>query len=289
MKNYINYYYNINVVNIQQKGKNYYFKINDKTYNFIVVLENSITKNTYELNSYLVCNNFPVHKIILNVNNEIISKINENLYVLLELTEKKVELNLNNVFLYNNINIQNYKMRTKDWGMLWSEKLDYFEYQISQIGKKYPILRESFNYFLGLGELAISIVNNTDRNRIYYSLSHKRIEDLCDPLSLIIDIRVRDVCEYFKYKFFNNENIDDELNFFITNNSLMENEKNLFLARMLFPTYYFDMYEKIIKGEIEEIEIKKIIVKVNDYEKNLRKIYNNFNNNLHINWLESFN
>ena len=42
---------------------------------------------------------------------------------------------------------------------MWIRKIDYFEYQISQFGKKYPIIRESFNYYVGLAENGISLLN----------------------------------------------------------------------------------------------------------------------------------
>ncbi len=289
MKNFINYYYNMNVASIHQKGKNYYFNYKNDFYAFIIFTENILLKDIYELNMYLVNNNIPIHQIILNQNNEILSKINDNVYILLKITDKKKDTDINNLLRINNVTIPFFKIQNDSWNKLWSDKLDYFEYQISQIGKKYPILRESFNYYLGLGELAIAIVNNTEKNGVYYSLSHRRIEDIYNPLSLIIDIRVRDISEYFKYKFFDNQNINNELDLFLLNNNLTNNEKNLFLARMLFPTYYFDLYEKIIKGDISEENIKKIIAKVNDYEKILHKIYIYFNNNLQIDWLEKIN
>ena len=67
-------------------------------------------------------------------------------------------------------------------------------------------------------------------------------------------------------------------------------EYYLFLARMLYPTYYFDAYEEILNGKKKEEEIKKITNKVNDYEKILKKIYNYYKNFLMITpieWLET--
>ena len=60
---------------------------------------------------------------------------------------------------------------------------------------------------------------------------------------------------------------------------------------MLFKKYYFDLYELIIEGKEDENCIKKIIVKANEYEKILKKIYFHFkiNNNLYIEWFENFN
>ena len=59
---------------------------------------------------------------------------------------------------------------------------------------------------------------------------------------------------------------------------------------MLYPTYYYDLYEEIISGKKEEKEIKKIINKVNDYEKILKNIYTYLKEFLvftPIEWLET--
>ena len=291
MKNTIKYYYNLNINNIQKKDKNYYFNINNNNYLLLKCDNIEELDDIYKLDSYLI-QILPVHKIILNINNEIITKINDNNYLLLQLyIDNKVDLN--KIIELNNINIPDYfsKLRRDNWSLLWTNKIDYLEYQLSQIGRKYPIIRDSFNYYIGLAENAIILVNNTDKRNIVLGLSHRRISsnffDLYNPLNIVIDIRIRDVCEYFKYCFFDNIDISRELELFLNYNNLDINEGKLFLARMLFPTYYFDLYEKVINNEIDESEIKKIIVKADSYEKILKQIYYHFKNNqLNIEWLE---
>lgn len=291
MKNFINYYYNLNIFNIHQRGKDYYFKINDEIYSLVMITDISELNDIFKLSEYLNQNDNSFHKIIVNINNQIITKINEKNYILLKLGNITKEVEINKIIEINNINVPLDKLRRTNWEEMWIAKLDYFEYQISQIGKKYPLIRESFNYYLGLGELAISIFNNTTKNSLYLSLSHKRINDLYNPLNLIIDFRVRDIAEYFKFRFFENKFDETELNLFLFNNNLTNSEKVIFLARMLFPTYYFDLYEKIINNELKEENIKKIIARVNEYERILSKIYIHFKNgnNLQIDWLDNIN
>ena len=63
----------------------------------------------------------------------------------------------------------------------------------------------------------------------------------------------------------------------------------LFLARLIYPTYYFDLYEEIIKKIKEDEEIKKITNKVDDFEKIIKKVYNYYKTFLPISkieWLE---
>lgn len=291
MKNALNYYYDLNVEIIHQKNKNYYFKTKDSQY-LLLECSNEDINELYTLNFYLT-KNYPFNKIILNKDRKALTIINEKSYILLELTNSNKDLTINDIIYINNIPITKIdKLRRDNWYLLWSNKIDYFEYQINQIGKKYPIIRESFNYYVGLAENAISLMKKID-DKIYLALSHKRINnyfDLYNPLNLIIDIRIRDICEYFKSSFFNNKDIYDELNLFLNYNTLTNSECICFLARMLFPTYYFDFYERIIADEIKEEEIKKVISKADKYEQLLKYIYLNFkNNNLYIEWLEKIN
>lgn len=291
MKNTINYYYNLNINTIHQKEKNYYFKVDNKNYLLLKCSNIEELDDIYRLNMYL-SQILPVHRIVLNVNNEVITKINDSNYLLLELFSNNNKINLNNIIELSNIRIPFSvdKLRRNDWYNLWIKKIDYFEYQLSQIGKKYPLIRESFNYYIGLAENAIILVNNIDFNNIPLGLSHRRINmsfNLYNPLNIVIDARIRDVCEYFKFCFFNNIDISMELELFLSYNSFNIDESKLFLARMFFPTYYFDLYEKIIDNEIDESEIKKVIIKADNYEKILKQVYHHFKNNqINIEWLE---
>ena len=142
---------------------------------------------------------------------------------------------------------------TINWADLWSKKNDYLEYQINQLGQKHLNLRNSFSYYVGLGETSIQLVNNIPLDNIPNVISHRRINnddtffELYNPLNMIVDSRVRDVAEYFKNSFFNGKNIVNELNHFLTHTNLNETEHLLFLARMIYPTYYFDLFEDVIK------------------------------------------
>ena len=63
----------------------------------------------------------------------------------------------------------------------------------------------------------------------------------------------------------------------------------LFLARMIYPTYYYDLYEEIITNRKKDEEIKKITDKVDDYEKIIKQIYNYYKSFMitpQIEWLE---
>ena len=60
---------------------------------------------------------------------------------------------MNNMLILNETKSKLYR---NSWASLWSAKLDYFEYQVSELGKDKPLILDSFSYYLGLGENAIS-------------------------------------------------------------------------------------------------------------------------------------
>ena len=128
---------------------------------------------------------------------------------------------------------------------------------------------------------------------MYYT--HKRIDknstafDLYNPLNINIDTKVRDAAEYLKHNFFNGINIEKDLEYFLKTSNLNSEEYILFLARMMYPTYYYDLFEKIIKKEKEEKEIINIINKVEEYEKIIKKLYTYYKAFINIpviEWLE---
>lgn len=146
-----------------------------------------------------------------------------------------------------------------NWKKLWEEKLDYYEYQISELGLKYKKLRESFSYYSGLCENAICLLNYANFDVSMYS-TYKR--------GRVIDNITRDVAEYIKYEFFYNDNIVS-----IQKLNLTNTEYILLMSRLLYPSYYFDMYDGIIQGKIDEGEIDKIIKKNSAFELFLKSVY----------------
>lgn len=281
MKNAINYYYHLQPFSIHQVGKIYYFMANDKQYVFLPFNNEQEITVIYELANSLIKQGLPIHQIIMNVNNQMLTKMNEDLYVLMNIYVDKTNVSINDIITLNSFYYDSNQSRLhqNDWYTLWTEKVDYFEYQVSQMGHKYALLLDSFSYYVGLAENAISLVNMTSKEQLYLTLGHRRITcmdtyyRLYNPLNLIIDIRVRDACDYFKSCFFNNEDIVSQVEQYIYNSHLSTNEACYFMARMLFPTYYFDMYERIISGEVAEDKITAITSKVDEYEWFLKQIY----------------
>ena len=90
---------------------------------------------------------------------------------------------------------------------------------------------------------------------------------------MIIDVKVRDITEYFKQQFFYVKNPIIDVKNYIDYVKLSNDEATLFLARLLYPSYYFDIYDEIIQGNVSENKINIIIDKVSDYEEFIKEIY----------------
>lgn len=275
MKNTINYYYNLIPNNIHQIDDTYQLNINNKLYIFMPFYGN--INNLNIIYNYLINLNIYCHEIIHNKENNIITILNDKPYVLLKVYYNDInQINIQNILSYNLL-IETDK--PCNWYELWCQKLDYYEYQIREFGKKYPLIRDSFSYYNGLCETAISLLNNIDLKKNNLYINHQRITknmnmiDFYNPLNLVIDIKIRDICEYFKTKFFENENIIEEVSNYLYISKLSYNETLLFYIRLLYPSYYFDTYDNIIQEKIKEDKLNKYINKANNYEIFLKKVY----------------
>ena len=295
MKNAITYYYNIVFEDIHQTGDMFYFDLGKSRYFFLEFNgEVETLPEIYELQSELVKRNIYIHQIVLNKDNQILTFISGAPYILLQTVFYDEKVTLGKILTFNNL----YFKRKNEIILkeLWAEKNDHLAYQISGIKYRYKIINESFDFFLGLAETSIQLLNEMPKENYPTVIAHKRIRasdttlEFYNPLNLTIDSRIRDIAEYFKAKFFSNENINDELYTFLNKARLMTSEYYLFLARMLYPTYYFDLYEDIIRGKSQEEDIKKIIKKIDDYMIILKQIYYNYRHKLNfptIEWLET--
>ena len=304
MKNIINYYYNLNPNKIKQIFRYYYFYVNNELYYFIIYTRkiNDI-KAIYEFNQSMIKKNIMVNEIINNTTNTIITYINQIPYILV-----KVSININKpitlseIYYLSNHNIpyKNQLMRS-NWANLWAQKIDYLEYHHEQNFQKYPILSESFNYFIGLAENAISYVNNIisslkmEKSDIGV-ISHDKfklddtIYTLYDPENIIIDHKARDIAEYIKLSFFrDNYKIFDELDEYFKHNYFSFYGISLLIARIIYPSFYFELYDEIIGGMTNESEILKITSRIDEYEKYLCDCFNYFHKYYAINdisWLK---
>ncbi len=290
MKNIINYFYNLNITKLTNKDNIYSFYDNDELYHFYIY--NNNIKNldlTKDIDDSLKKDTL-IHEIIINKDNSIITYYNNIPYILC-----KINININKPITLGEINylsskviITNSRITYHSWQDLWSIKMDYLEKVINENGKKYPIIVDSFNYFVGMAENAISYYNNlsnieVDNNSLVISHRIININDtvyaIYDPVNIIIDHKARDIAEYIKYSFFsNNTNIFKELNVYFKYNYYTKDDVVMLLARVLYPSFYFNMYEDIMINSKEEKIITNITSKLDKYELYLARVFKYFNN-----------
>lgn len=301
MKNNIIYYYNIEVSNLVKNGNYYSFYFNGDRYELNIYTRDFKEENDIlKLNKFMVENNILVHEIIPNKNGNIVSVVDNVPYVLYKVyinKDKKITLDeLTFMSQYDVVGVDS--LKRNEWDTLWGTRIDYLEYQINQMGKKYPILVDSFSYFVGMAENAISYVKNTiietkkeelDKDVISHSKVYDSINSIYDPLNIIIDHKSRDVSEYIKASFFlNNKKIFEELDIYFSKNYYSFYGIRLLFGRVVYPSFYFDLYDNVILGNVKESEVLNITSRTVEYEAYLREIYyylRKFYNIPMIDWL----
>lgn len=277
MNNWLRYYYDIDFEMTTQDNQTFIFENNDYKYIFFPYIGDIKTlydalKFSLELNKRgIYC-----HQIIQNKNKEIITNVNGSNYVLMVSYSKLDKIiDFDDIKKFMNTNLYNVESNGDGWKNLWEKKIDYFEYQISQFGIKYPLLRESFGYFSGFVETGISILSKNVVDT--YTLSHRRINekstlyDLYNPLNMIIDNKIRDICEYYK-SYIEKLDVLEVINFF-ENNSFSSSDIKNFFIRMLYPSFYFDCFEEIINNNLNEEKIKRVLENTQKYEKFIKDLY----------------
>ena len=299
MKNIIEFFYNIRIQELHNKNDYYFFSINNKEFIFKPYYKDeTIADSAYRLSSML-SEKINVDNIIPNKYSSPITRIENTPYILI-LNKNQNIISLSTISNISNIKIINTDyikdLERNNWEILWGNKIDYYEMQVNENYKKYPLIRESFDYFVGMGENAIAYLVNTklEVKPTIHDIkvpSHNNLHSsLYDPSNMILDHKARDLAEYIKYSFWNNNiNIFKELNEYFKYNFFSIYGIRVLFSRILYPSFYFDIYDQIISEKKEEKELNTIISKINDYEYYLYNIYlylKKFYDIPEINWLK---
>lgn len=285
MKNTIHYYYGIITDEIHQTQKRYSFKAGKEQY-VLLPTDRSIEElqELYQISNRMLQSQIYCHEMILNVSKQLITYINATPYILLKTRVYNDDnIILSDIILFQSktLDMSDKKLlKRNDWYQLWTNKIDYFEYQVNQLAKKYPMIRESFSYFVGLAETSISLYQLLARkDPVNLAIAHKRIHaqdtlfELYNPLNFIIDLPTRDASEYFKSRFLDQKDLINEVIYYINYSKLSDYDYQMFFVRLMFPTHYFDLYEEVITGSEKEKELLKIVTHVDEYELFLKQVY----------------
>lgn len=290
MKNVIYTYYNILLDEINKDSNNYFFYYNSELYLFYLVLNDiSVVEFIYK---FIKENNIESFEIILNKEGRLFTDVDNKKYSLLR---------IKGILKYE-VKFEEFKFYPIDkephnWGELWSERLDYYEIQLRELGYRYQTVLNSFGMFAGMAENAILYYNLTKKtfnDREVIGIVHNRMQYPCylidynNPLNFVIDYNIRDIAEYIKsyllskdYELDNVLMLLDRLNI----NSLMF---NLLYSRLMYPTFYFDIFDKIILEDGVDADIVDVLNIVDEYLDMLNKIYVRYKdkyNMFNVEWL----
>lgn len=288
MKNTIRYYYNFDNITIISQRKKKYIKYNNELYIACKV------KNENEvIEIYNLTKNIPYfYKFIINREGKIFTNYKNDIFVLLKITDNSTltAKPIKKIIVDKN---KNYYLDRSNWNSLWTQKNDYFEYQYNHIKGKYKIVDESINYYIGLAENAISyIANISDELKLQEEkvLCHRRIEEneFFNPLNYVIDYKERELSEYLKYIFVTEKYKECNLEKLVSTYNSTQVGYQLLFGRMLYPSIYFDIYDKIINEYESENSLIYVVKRTQEYEKYLQKIYEAIKTNTkikNIDWL----
>lgn len=277
MRNNIIYFYDIKPKNIRYGKKGYTFSDGNNTYLF-KESERTIEElyELLDLSNYIKQFNIYTHEIVINKYGNLVSQINNKLYILLKLLNiQNRKVVLEDIIGFFNIEIKKeyrYILRN-NWAKLWSESIDYIESRLAEYKDKNQYIYSYVDYNVGLVENAIQLLFNVENRKTY--LNHIRIKknttllDLYDPCNIVLDCKSRNLCEYYRSQIVDGTgNIED-----VRYELLNENEKKLFFVRFLYNTSFFD---EVFKLELsnQKINTDKIVENLINYERAIGIIYN---------------
>lgn len=279
MKNTILYNYNLNnVIITTYKDKALVKKDND------IFLFQKIDNPKEVMWQYNVTkNNKNYFQFILNRDNSLFTKYKDNIYVLLKLKD----CNNFKESILKPVKVQT-EEEVKDWSTLWMEKCDFIEYQLLHINGKYKIIDESIDYYIGLIEVAIAYLRYNEKNKDSNKyLAHKRVEEnnFYNPLNIKLDAKERDIAGYLKWLFLKEDYSEEEVRIFLNQLNLDKDSRIRLFARMLYPSHYLDLYDRLINDEDNEEKIKKVVRRTTEYEYYLKIIFDILNKNKDLPYL----
>lgn len=298
MKNLIEYMYKINI-NTIESNDNYYIISDDSTnYLFKEYVEVKDIMYIYQISNLLNQNSRFCFKVMQNVYNTFISDIDGVRYYLVDIGKeyrKSVDF-LDMISFYNTssnyltTNIQHFC----NWDILWESKLDYFFLQSKKNDIKKSKLSTLFYFYVGIAENALLYLKSVKENLLQSKsdkicFNHRRIVDnnsklnFYNPFNFIVDFMVRDIAEYLKYQYYNNQEYEDDLVYFLKTENLTNFSASLLYARIIYPSYFFDYYE----SNDEKTFFNKFY-DPNDYIKFIKKTYeliSSYVNIIKIDWL----
>lgn len=284
MKNFINYYYNFNIYNIYFNNGKYFFYNNQTKYMFKICDDLNLLKCYSSLNHQLTKYHY-FFSLIPNRENSYVTWINGKPYIMLKLSNVlKDNISVYDIKpnLYITINNDISMLNHFPWIELWQNKIDYFEEYFFIKQDSYKKMFPIFHYFIGIAENALLYLKESEvEAKKEFSdnlvVSHVRMTvyddlyDYYDLTNVIIDHPSRDISEYIKSAFVNKVWDLDILKGYLEKNKFSDYGVRTLLARIMFPSFFFDYLEKMINND-EKLDLFYIEARAEEFQKFIREI-----------------
>ncbi len=263
-----NIYIDNNKIYIYEKHKKY------------MLQEVSNFEELKEINRLIITNRLQsnYYNIIKTKNNELTMKYDNKEYVLLEIGKCN--------YITKNIELTNNVLNRSNWYYLWIKKNDYIISMREKIIKQNPKVDGIIDYYIGMAENAIEYLKVNMEIGVYKNvyISAKRYCNINNPINIVLDCRERLVVEKIKKQIFEFNKIP-KIEYIA--NIIKKNELNVHrvYARLLYPTFFFDVIER---NNLVDNQIHEIIKKAEIYESLLSGLYLTLINNYkikNIDWL----
>lgn len=275
----LNKYYNLFPDKIFRKNNSFYFFENNEKI-VIKALDSIQIKNISELSDILK-HDKNLSKIILNNENKEITEYKEKKYILLSVIVINRRVYLDDLFL----KFENLAMKNADNTDLLDmiSKLVVIEKRMLEFNTEYLELQKSFDYFIGLAENSIQLINKIKFDNLKHvvvnisDIDEYNYEEINNIANLEFGNMEKSISAYIKYKIYMDTLNYDEI-YSLINNRMLNIE--LLYAYMLYPNFYFNDVIQIIDNCKKEKCIYKYIKYNNLYIKFMKYLYEELSDNI---------
>lgn len=292
MESIIEYYYGLSSLSVSKNDDYYLVSCLKEEYVFEELLydENELKSMLDILNQTKIL----YHLVVLTKDGDLKVNYDGKDYVLLKIRKDVSSQPL--IFDFNEVKVSG----KVNWGDLWSRRIDFYETQIDEVVKDDSV-KYALQYYIGMTENAISFFNNLqeyyDDKMLVYGLGHRYLKvpldsmNFYDPLNIFVDLDIRDLAEYVKLVFFDEQMTDYNILLLIDGVNFTEVSANYFLDRLMYPSYFFRVYDDYIDKRVVSKNMFLIIKKSHEFENLVKEIYSRLSVKYNIkinNWFFKF-
>lgn len=271
MKEFIEYNYDLRCDDLAILNNLLYFKHLDKFY--IISNFNRDEVEFEKVLNYLISNNLKSLKVVMNKKGSYISEFNGKKYVVMESNCENEIIDFP-ICIGGLINENNY------WNEIWENRVVQLEKHKSELSLNKDIFY-ILNYYIGLIEICIYNYNLLIRKygqKNGLSIQHNRIEfpmysfSYYNPVNYLFDFEFRDFAEYLKMRFFYSDFSTDEAISVIDNYNFDNFSINMFFVRLIYPTYFLELYDMQNKNNVYSDLFYDLLKKSSQYENFILKL-----------------